>query len=447
MENQTPYVPKNKVRIVTAASLFDGHDAAINIMRRIIQSTGCEVIHLGHDRSVEEVVNTAIQEDANKQVQTARSFFEAANMASQKLSRIPTINMSNLTWRGKTLFPNNHRREYTIKEGNNLLFGLVSRDGRKNVAVTQRDIFQFGNTVRNDGKLNVLIHKHKGKKPDVRAAQRIAAAVNVWETFLWVRTDDSTTEADIKNFLAQFGDAVHVTYVKDLPDPGPTSKSANRTVKVKTWTTSSRHYPDYDMPDEDFKKGGLYVETVGSKLVKHPYKPDAVYDPLYHCLSNIDARLGNLIRVPKTVVQDFKDAPQWVEANTVAIKLLSDCQDGIAESLLQTIVRNQPIFEKLKDVVLPDMELPSDVKDLLDKFSGKPQFSGDLRNYLPEKVKLEMKKKATDITRVLEEKYKLLVSTNVYRWSSKEVKQAAIEYIQMVDLMQKMSQNHTTQAA
>ncbi|MES2863568.1 MAG: methylmalonyl-CoA mutase family protein, partial [Bacteroidota bacterium] len=65
MEPQIPYIPINKVRIVTAASLFDGHDAAINIMRRIIQSTGVEVIHLGHDRSVEEVVNTAIQEDAN----------------------------------------------------------------------------------------------------------------------------------------------------------------------------------------------------------------------------------------------------------------------------------------------------------------------------------------------------------------------------------------------
>ena len=62
--NQKPYQPKHKIRIVTAASLFDGHDAAINIMRRIIQSTGCEVIHLGHDRSVEEVVNCAIQEDA-----------------------------------------------------------------------------------------------------------------------------------------------------------------------------------------------------------------------------------------------------------------------------------------------------------------------------------------------------------------------------------------------
>jgi isobutyryl-CoA mutase len=66
-----PYKPKNKVRIVTAASLFDGHDAAINIMRRIIQATGVEVIHLGHDRSVEEVVNTAIQEDAQSIAMTS----------------------------------------------------------------------------------------------------------------------------------------------------------------------------------------------------------------------------------------------------------------------------------------------------------------------------------------------------------------------------------------
>nr|WP_299070008.1 methylmalonyl-CoA mutase family protein [uncultured Allomuricauda sp.] len=65
MEQIKVYQPKNKIRIVTAASLFDGHDAAINIMRRIIQSTGVEVIHLGHDRSVAEVVNCAIQEDAN----------------------------------------------------------------------------------------------------------------------------------------------------------------------------------------------------------------------------------------------------------------------------------------------------------------------------------------------------------------------------------------------
>jgi isobutyryl-CoA mutase len=60
-----PYKAQNKIRIVTAASLFDGHDAAINIMRRIIQASGAEVIHLGHDRSVQEIVDCAIQEDAN----------------------------------------------------------------------------------------------------------------------------------------------------------------------------------------------------------------------------------------------------------------------------------------------------------------------------------------------------------------------------------------------
>jgi methylmalonyl-CoA mutase len=59
----SPYKPKNKVRFVTAASLFDGHDASINIMRRILQSTGSEVIHLGHNRSVQEIVNAALQED------------------------------------------------------------------------------------------------------------------------------------------------------------------------------------------------------------------------------------------------------------------------------------------------------------------------------------------------------------------------------------------------
>ncbi|MHB8725683.1 MAG: fused isobutyryl-CoA mutase/GTPase IcmF [Casimicrobiaceae bacterium] len=58
------YKPHNKLRFVTAASLFDGHDASINIMRRILQATGCEVIHLGHNRSVEEIVDCALQEDA-----------------------------------------------------------------------------------------------------------------------------------------------------------------------------------------------------------------------------------------------------------------------------------------------------------------------------------------------------------------------------------------------
>ena len=63
METIEVYKPKHKIRFVTAASLFDGHDATINIMRRILQASGAEVIHLGHNRSVDEVVNCAIQED------------------------------------------------------------------------------------------------------------------------------------------------------------------------------------------------------------------------------------------------------------------------------------------------------------------------------------------------------------------------------------------------
>ena len=58
------YLLQNNIRIVTAASLFDGHDAAINIMRRILQSKGAEIIHLGHNRSVLEIVECAIEEDA-----------------------------------------------------------------------------------------------------------------------------------------------------------------------------------------------------------------------------------------------------------------------------------------------------------------------------------------------------------------------------------------------
>ncbi len=59
----SPYQPTNKVRFVTATSLFDGHDASVNIMRRVMQASGAEVIHLGHNRSVQEIVAAALQED------------------------------------------------------------------------------------------------------------------------------------------------------------------------------------------------------------------------------------------------------------------------------------------------------------------------------------------------------------------------------------------------
>ncbi len=64
LNQAAPYQAENHIRIVTSGSLFDGHDAAINIMRRLLQATGAEIIHLGHNRSAREVVEAAVQEDA-----------------------------------------------------------------------------------------------------------------------------------------------------------------------------------------------------------------------------------------------------------------------------------------------------------------------------------------------------------------------------------------------
>jgi len=83
METET-YKPKHKIRFVTAASLFDGHDASINVMRRILQASGAEVIHLGHNRSAEDVVNTAIQEDAQA---IAMSSYQGGHMEYFKYMR------------------------------------------------------------------------------------------------------------------------------------------------------------------------------------------------------------------------------------------------------------------------------------------------------------------------------------------------------------------------
>ena len=75
------YKPKNVVRVITATSLFDGHDASTNIMRRIMQDSGVEVIHLAHNRSVQELVNTAIEEDAQG---IAMSSYQGGHMESFK---------------------------------------------------------------------------------------------------------------------------------------------------------------------------------------------------------------------------------------------------------------------------------------------------------------------------------------------------------------------------
>jgi methylmalonyl-CoA mutase len=75
------YTPKHHIRIITATSLFDGHDASTNIMRRILQDSGIEVIHLAHNRSVQELVDTAIEEDTQG---IAMSSYQGGHMEAFK---------------------------------------------------------------------------------------------------------------------------------------------------------------------------------------------------------------------------------------------------------------------------------------------------------------------------------------------------------------------------
>lgn len=180
--DQTPYKPKNKVRIVTAASLFDGHDAAINIMRRIIQATGCEVIHLGHDRSAEEVVNTAIMEDAQAIAMTS---YQGGHMEYFKymfdlLTEKGAGHIKIFGGGGGVILPEEIRelmdygitRIYSPDDGREM--GL---QGMINDLVRQSD---FPTGVEIDGQWTTISHQ---LKPDnhLLLAQLISAAENYYE--------------------------------------------------------------------------------------------------------------------------------------------------------------------------------------------------------------------------------------------------------------------------
>ena len=98
--------PANKIRFVTAASLFDGHDASINIMRRILQSNGVEVVHLGHNRSVDEVVTAALAEAAKQRQQALVQGRDAVVVEARSLRAIhrhlvrrgaPSVSYTHLT--------------------------------------------------------------------------------------------------------------------------------------------------------------------------------------------------------------------------------------------------------------------------------------------------------------------------------------------------------------
>ena len=107
MDIEFKYQPKNKIRFVTATALFDGHDASINIFRRLLQQSGVEIIHLGHNRSVKEVVDAAVQEDA--QAICVSSYqgghVEYFKYMKDMLNELGRSDIASRIWNDENLFP------------------------------------------------------------------------------------------------------------------------------------------------------------------------------------------------------------------------------------------------------------------------------------------------------------------------------------------------------
>src|SRR2546428_305398 len=113
------YKAKHKIRFVTAASLFDGHDASINIMRRILQASGAEVIHLGHNRSVDEVVNGALQLGV---------FDNHEILERAKANPAPVLGITGTGGAGKSSLTDELVRRFRLDQGDSLRIAVLSVD-------------------------------------------------------------------------------------------------------------------------------------------------------------------------------------------------------------------------------------------------------------------------------------------------------------------------------
>ncbi len=193
MKKIEKYSTKNHVRIVSAASLFDGHDAAINVMRRILQSTGAEVIHLGHNRSVKEIVDCAIQEDAQA---IALTSYQGGHIEFMKymydlLEENKAEQIKIFAGGGGVILPNEIEelqnygitRIYSPDDGRKMgLQGMINE-------VVEKSDFPTGNITN----LNLLELK---KKNTNHIAQAISACENYRNNII---TDLETIKNDVKN--------------------------------------------------------------------------------------------------------------------------------------------------------------------------------------------------------------------------------------------------------
>jgi len=149
----------------------------------------------------------------------------------------------------------------------------------------------------------IYVEDTYSKSRDVRARKRIISRAGAHSRWIWVRYNFSKENENLKKFLAQFGGLIPVVYVKDIPDPGATTRTTNRVVKVKSLDRLGS-WSDVDLDDATFSKGGVYL-----KISNNSYEIFGSQD-----VASVFGAFGETVYVvPKTRWKKFEDASNWVE--------------------------------------------------------------------------------------------------------------------------------------
>jgi len=256
MEKIAPYKPLEQIRIVTAASLFDGHDAAINIMRRILQASGAEVIHLGHNRSVVEIVTTAIQEDVHAIAITSYQggHTEFLTYMFDLLNKRGCGHIKIFGGGGGTILPDEIKalhthgitRIYSPDDGRKMgLQGMIND-------VLEKADFKLGTNLNGE-------RSHLQNKRDHQIARIITAVENHWE--------------GVDTFLQQLNEVSQLTPVLGITGTGGAGKST----LVDEWTRRFlRDYPDKTLailsvdPSKRKTGGALLGDRIRMNAIYHP---------------------------------------------------------------------------------------------------------------------------------------------------------------------------------
>lgn len=237
-----------------------------------------------------EEVEEALWQNLQDQVDASPKLFDAAKLAQRLTNQLPSRSKP-LTYKGKPI-----PRYWELDQYSNI---SVS-SGYTNYRQTQAG---WGNDWKIDLTLDykIFVQNTGDKKTDARAARRIGKVLNSYERYIWVRANlkEAKAKSQVEKFIKDLG--YPVTYVKDLPDPGPSKSTTTRNVQVSYIDTSLR-VQKYDMPASVFADGGYY----------YPMSNNDFPDILSHGVGLLKEKYNvPIILVPKTLWKKFENAPKW----------------------------------------------------------------------------------------------------------------------------------------